>query len=50
MNLLFHLGHPAHFHLFKNTIKSLLTSNNKVLVVIKQKDVLVDRVKSSGFD
>jgi predicted glycosyltransferase len=40
MNYLFHLGHPAHFHLFKNVIKELKQKNNRVTIVIKKKDVL----------
>ena len=50
MKFLFHLGHPAHFHLFKNTIRSLLDSKNEVLIVIKKKDVLEELLKSSGFN
>ncbi len=42
MKFLFHLGHPAHFHLFKNTISFLKNNSHKVIVVIKKKDVLED--------
>ena len=42
MKFLFHLGHPAHFHLFKNTISFLKKHSHKVIVVIKKKDVLED--------
>lgn len=50
MKILFHLGHPAHFHLFKNVITGLKAKNHHVIIVIKKKDVLEDLLKSSGFD
>ena len=40
MTLLVYLGHPAHFHLFKETIKNLQSKAVKVVIVIKSKDVL----------
>jgi len=40
MTLLVYLGHPAHFHLFKETIKNLQAKAVKVVIVIKSKDVL----------
>jgi predicted glycosyltransferase len=40
MTLLVYLGHPAHFHLFKETIKSLQAKSVRVVIVIKSKDVL----------
>lgn len=48
--ILFHLGHPAHFHLFKNTIKDLKSKGHKVFILIKKKDVLEDLLRSSGFE
>jgi len=39
-HFLFHLGHPAHYQLFKNLIKSLTTKGHKVSIVIKKKDIL----------
>lgn len=50
MKVLFHLGHPAHFHLFKNVILNLHKNNHQTLVVIKKKDVLEDLLKSSGIE
>lgn len=50
MKVLFHLGHPAHFHLFKNTIKTLRNNGHTVYILIKKKDVLEDLLKDSGFD
>jgi predicted glycosyltransferase len=40
MTVLVYLGHPAHFHLFKESIKNLKAKSHKVIIVIKSKDVL----------
>ena len=40
MVVLVYLGHPAHFHLFKETIKNLQAKSHKVVIIIKSKDVL----------
>lgn len=40
MRILICLGHPAHFHLFKNVIHKLKSDGKKVLIIIKKKDVL----------
>ncbi len=40
MRVLFQLGHPAHFHLFKLTIRNLIDSGNAVDILIKKKDIL----------
>jgi len=40
MTVLVYLGHPAHFHLFKESIKNLKAKSHKVVIVIKSKDVL----------
>jgi predicted glycosyltransferase len=50
MKYLFNLGHPAHFHLFKNTMASLQASGHEVFIVIKRKDVLEDLLKKSGLE
>ncbi len=49
MKILFYLGHPAHFHLFKNLINLLIKNNNQVLITIKSKDVLEKLVQKSGY-
>jgi hypothetical protein len=49
MRILFHLGHPAHFHLFKNVIKSLKENGHQTFILIKKKDVLEELLKESGF-
>lgn len=48
MKILFHLGHPAHFHLFKNLIYSLKKSWNTTYILIKKKDVLEELLQASG--
>jgi uncharacterized protein len=50
MKYLFHLGHPAHYHLFKNLIIHLNNNNHECRVVIKKKDVLEDLLKSSNIE
>lgn len=50
MKLLFSLGHPAHFHLFKNTIATLKASGHTIAIVIKKKDVLEDLLKKADLE
>jgi len=50
MKYLFHLGHPAHFHLFKNVIANLKENGNDVFILIKKKDVLEDLLLESGLE
>jgi len=47
MKALFYLGHPAHFHLYRNAIISL--KPEEVVVCIKSKDVLEDLLKEAGI-
>ena len=49
MKILFHLGHPAHYHLFKNVIKQLHENGHETTIAIKKKDVLEDLLKCSGL-
>ncbi len=46
---LFHLGHPAHFHLFKNVIQHFRTQGDRVSVLIKKKDILEELMQRSGI-
>lgn len=50
MKVLFHLGHPAHFHLFKNVISSLKSGKHQVFILIKKKDILQDLLEESFFE
>lgn len=49
MKLQFYLGHPAHYHLFKNIIQNLKELGHEIEVLIKKKDVLEDLLKGSGI-
>ena len=48
MNIVVQLGHPAHFHLYKNVISNLNRNGHKVFVLIKKKDILEDLLINSG--
>ena len=50
MNYLIYLGHPAHFHLFKISIKNLRRRGHAVSVLIKKKDILEELLQRSGMD
>ncbi|NOX45364.1 MAG: DUF354 domain-containing protein [Chlorobi bacterium] len=47
MKILFHLNHPAHFHLFKLAIKSLISKGHEILILINKKDILEELLKKS---
>lgn len=44
-----YLGHPAHFHLYKNVIKNLKNDGYEVDVLIKKKENLEQLLKNSGI-
>ncbi len=46
---LFQLNHPAHFHLFKHTIRILKEKEHEILISIKDKDILKDLVKDYDY-
>lgn len=48
-NYLFDLGHPAHFHLFKNFIDYIISKGSDVILVLRHKDVLIELVKKSNY-
>ena len=50
MKILVGMSHPAHFHLFRETIDILKRNNHTVGVVITPKDVLEDLLKESNTD
>ena len=43
------MGHPAHFHLFKNVIINLIKCKHSVYIIIKKKDILEELLKNSGL-
>ena len=49
MRILVYLGHPAHFHNYKNTIAALKAHGHEVEVLIKKKDILEDLMKNAGI-
>ena len=49
MRALFQLGHPAHFHLFKNTIADLHRDGHTTYILIRKKDILEDLLNASGL-
>ena len=44
------LGHPAHYHMFKNMVAQLESDGYEVSYFIKRKDILEDLVRESGHD
>ncbi len=50
MNILFALGHPAHYHLFKNITHDLKSKGHNVHFVITPKDVLESLLISNNED
>jgi predicted glycosyltransferase len=49
MRILIYLGHPAHFHLFKEVIKKLMINSHQIQIVIKKKDVLEQLLNEIGW-
>ena len=47
---LFSLGHPAHFHMFKHTMRALKDEGHKVIVVVRPKDVLEQLCVNEGVE
>ena len=50
MKYLFVLNHPAHFHLFKYTIKGLSGYGHTCIIIAREKDVLCDLLEDDDFD
>jgi predicted glycosyltransferase len=46
---LFYMGHPAHYHNFKNCIRILEERGDEVLVVARGKDVLFDLIEEENW-
>lgn len=49
MSILIHLGHPAHYHLFKNVTSDLVKNGYEVHILIKEKDILRSLLVESGL-
>lgn len=50
MKILFFLGHPAHFYLFRYVIKKLDGNSHQIKIVIKSKDVLEDLLEGEELE
>jgi predicted glycosyltransferase len=49
LRVLIDIGHPAHVHFFKNTIWNLEKKGHKVMVVSRDKDVVVELLNAYGI-
>jgi len=50
MNVLFTIQHPAHVHLFRNTINELSANGHQVHTIARQKDINVDLLERYDID
>ena len=50
MKVLVYMGHPAHFYLYKNTIKQLRADGHQVEILIKKKDILQTLLDNQGWE
>ena len=49
MKVIFGLGHPAHYHLYKYVISELIQDGAIIKVVISEKDVLGELLQNAGI-
>lgn len=50
MNVGIFLGHPAHFHYFKNVAHQLKADGHQVFFAVKEKDILETLMQNAGFE
>jgi hypothetical protein len=50
MRVLFDMGHPAHVHLFRNTIHNLIRDGHVVKITARNKEVTLALLKAYGLD
>jgi len=50
MKLIFDISHPAHFHLFKNTIKTLSNQGNEIKIIGRKKDVTLKLLSRENIE
>jgi predicted glycosyltransferase len=50
MKILFYLGHPAHYHLFRNLFNQLKKNDHQIILTIKRKDILESLLDEAGLD
>jgi predicted glycosyltransferase len=49
MKILVYLGHPAHFHIYRNSIKNWEKKGHKIYILIKKKDILEDLLDAANI-
>jgi len=49
MRVIFDIGHPAHFHLFKHVITTLKDLGEDVEIIARQKDCLLNLIEKTGW-
>jgi len=49
VRFLFDLGHPAHYYLFKHSMRLLRDAGHEVILIARQKDCLPDLIRSGGW-
>jgi uncharacterized protein len=49
MKILFHIAHPAQYHMYKYTIKNLQKYGHDITVTINTKDILEELMKKEGI-
>ena len=49
MNILFDINHPAHFHLFKNSIGILQSKGHNITITARDKEVTTQLLQKSGL-
>ena len=50
MNILIDIGHPAHVHFFKHSVKEWRNLGHQVFIVARKKDVTIELLDEYGFD
>lgn len=50
MKVLFYLGHPAHYYMFRNLITKLEANSFKTIIVIRSKDTLEEILKEENIE
>ncbi|NQV54031.1 MAG: DUF354 domain-containing protein [Flavobacteriales bacterium] len=50
MNFLFYIGHPAHYHNFKNVAKRLIEMGHACMYLVRPKDVLLDLLSEETIE
>ncbi len=50
MRILIDIGHPAHVHFFKGTIRDLMQAGNDILIVTRNKEMTLELLERFGFE